>query len=432
MGRKYTSQSFETNQIRQMKVYKFGGASVRDVNSIRNVGRIIQANRNTPLLVVISAMGKTTNALEQIVVLSKAGSTIQTELDQLFDYHIDITKSILTNPEKTIQELLDYKKHLVSQLTLGLKEDVIYDQVVSVGELLSTLIVWSYLVEIGIPSEWADARKLIITDSTFREGKVNWEASENCIQALAPTLDKKVIVTQGFIGSTPDRLTTTLGREGSDYSAAIFASCLNAESITIWKDVPGVMSADPKRLPDAITFAELPFREAAEMTYYGATVIHPKTIKPLANKGINLFVKNFDNIQLPGTLIHECTVSDLPPLIVFKDNQCLVSCQVMDYTFIDEAQIEYIFNALTAHGLRLNLMQNSAISFSFCLDFNETKVMALIKTLSARFEVYYNTGLTLITVKNYDVESFEKYRKQHGVILEQSSRSTLQVLIKSN
>ena len=247
-----------------------------------------------------------------------------------------------------------------------------------------------------------------------------------------PQLENKVLVTQGFIGSDPSHLTTTLGREGSDFSAAIFASCLNAIDVTIWKDVPGVMSADPKRLPSAVTFEELPFREAAEMTYYGASVIHPKTIKPLANKGINLYVKNFDNVNLPGTRIHECVVKSLPPLIVFKDNQCLVSCHVTDYTFIDESQLEFIFNALKSHGLRLNLMQNSAISFSFCLDFQESKVIALIQVLSTYFEVYYNTGLTLITVKNYDSNSFEKYRSQKGVVLEQSSRSTLQVLIKSN
>ena len=192
------------------------------------------------------------------------------------------------------------------------------------------------------------------------------------------------------------------------------------------------MTADPKRLPTATTFDELPFREAAEMTYYGASVIHPKTIKPLANKGISLFVKNFDNVDLPGTRIHECIVKNLSPLIVFKDNQCLVSCHVTDYTFIDESQIEFIFNALKSYGLRVNLMQNSAISFSFCLDFQEGKVLALIKHLGNHFEVYYNTGLTLITIKNYDSQSFETYRNKKGVVLEQSSRSTLQVLIKSN
>ena len=195
--------------------------------------------------------------------------------------------------------------------------------------------------------------------------------------------------------------------------------------------MPGVMSADPKRLPTATTFDELPFREAAEMTYYGASVIHPKTIKPLANMGIPLLVKNFDNVLLPGTRIHECKVDHLPPLIVFKENQCLISCHVTDYTFIDESQIGVIFNALSARNLKVNLIQNSAISFSFCLDFKEDSVLELIRELGKHFEVYYNTGLTLITIKNYDNESFEKYRKQKGVILEQSSRSTLQVLVRS-
>ncbi|HYC85227.1 MAG TPA: aspartate kinase, partial [Chryseosolibacter sp.] len=201
--------------------------------------------------------------------------------------------------------------------------------------------------------------------------------------------------------------------------------------VTIWKDVPGVMNADPKRVPEAATvFSELPFREAAEMTYYGASVIHPKTIKPLANKGITLFVKNFDDPSLPGTRIHECKVDHLPPLIVFKENQCLISCKVTDYTFVTEDQMRTIFNVLAQLNLRINVMQNSAISFSFCVDFREDKLSALIRELHEHFEVYYNSGLTLITVKNYDEKTFNKYHTMKGVILEQSSRSTLQVLVR--
>jgi aspartate kinase len=247
---------------------------------------------------------------------------------------------------------------------------------------------------------------------------------------LQPVLQKNVILTQGFIGATEEGLTTTLGREGSDFTAAIFASCLQAESVTIWKDVPGVMSADPKRLPNAVVFAELPFKEAAEMTYYGASVIHPKTIQPLALKRIPLLVKSFDDPSLPGTKIHECHVDDLPPLIVFKDNQCLISCKVTDYTFVNEQQMSVIFQALSELDIKINVMQNSAISFTFCIDFRESKVMALIDKLQNRFEVYYNTGLTLITVKNYDEETFNTYRKKSGVLIEQSSRSTLQILLK--
>lgn len=232
------------------------------------------------------------------------------------------------------------------------------------------------------------------------------------------------------MGSTADKKTTTLGREGSDYSAAIFASCLSAKSVTIWKDVPGVMSADPKRLPSAVVFDELPYQEAAEMTYYGASVIHPKTIKPLANANIPLFVKNFDDTSLPGTRIYACKVYKLPPLIVFKDNQCLISCKVTDYSFVNEDQMGYIFQMLSQHDVRINVMQNSAITFSFCVDYREPKILKLIEALSKKFEVYYNTGLTLITVKNYDAATFAEYRNRPGVLIEQTSRSTLQVLVR--
>ena len=300
----------------------------------------------------------------------------------------------------------------------------------SLGEVISTLIISHYLANEGVPVHWIDARKMIRTDSNFREGKVDWDFSKVTIQELTDKLTNGVLVTQGFIGSTENGLTTTLGREGSDYSAAIFASCLKAESVTIWKDVPGVMNADPKRLPAAIVFEELPFKEAAEMTYYGASVIHPKTIKPLANNGIPLFVKNFDNPLLPGTVIKETKLDHIPPLIVFKDNQCLISCRVTDYSFIEESQLSIIFGIVSEMQMKINLMQNSAISFSFCVDYREDKILKLIDLLGKHFEVYYNTGLTLITVKNYDQQTFQEYRLKKGVILEQSSRSTLQVLLK--
>ncbi|HMR57401.1 MAG TPA: aspartate kinase, partial [Cyclobacteriaceae bacterium] len=275
-----------------------------------------------------------------------------------------------------------------------------------------------------------DARDYIKTDATWREGKVDWENSRMHIQGLKKILQNQPIITQGFMGSTADKKTTTLGREGSDYSAAIFASCLSAKSVTIWKDVPGVMSADPKRLPSAVVFDELPYQEAAEMTYYGASVIHPKTIKPLANANIPLFVKNFDDTSLPGTRIYACKVYKLPPLIVFKDNQCLISCKVTDYSFVNEDQMGYIFQMLSQHDVRINVMQNSAITFSFCVDYREPKILKLIEALSKKFEVYYNTGLTLITVKNYDAATFAEYRNRPGVLIEQTSRSTLQVLVR--
>lgn len=411
-------------------VFKFGGASVRNADAIRNVASIIRLYRETPLLVVVSAMGKTTNALERVVSAYQAGKDFTGEIQAIQDYHAGIMKDLFAEGHPIWNEINKEFAELPSRMTKGLVLDQLYDQVVSRGELISTRIVAAHLQQEGLPAIWVDARKYILTDNTYREGKVDWEATYKKTQELTPILEKSFIVTQGFIGVTPDGFTTTLGREGSDYSAAIFGSCLGAASVTIWKDVPGVMNADPKRIPGAKPFHELPFREAAEMTYYGASVIHPKTIKPLANRGIPLLVKNFDDPSLEGTRIHETKVGRLPPLIVFKDNQCLISCGVTDYTFIDEQQLSQILHAVSKQNLKINVMQNSAISFSFCVDFREDKVLSLIEELAENFQVYYNTGLTLITVKNYDEDTYQQYSRQAGVVLEQTSRSTLQVLVK--
>jgi len=413
-----------------MKVFKFGGASLKTAAGIRNVASIIRQAAPANLLVVVSAIGKTTDALEKIHALAAAGKDFSAPLTTLKDYHYDVLRELFPAQHPVFDEIEKAFFTLQQEALTKAPFDQVYDQVVSMGEILSSILVHNYLRETGAASHWLDARSCIATDSSFREGKVNWPQTAVTIQKLKPVLAGHIIITQGFIGRTDTGLTTTLGREGSDFSAAIFASSLDAESVTIWKDVPGVMNADPKRLPAAIVFEELPFKEAAEMTYYGASVIHPKTIKPLANKGIPLLVKNFDNPSLPGTRIHECKVDDLPPLIVFKDNQCLISCKVTDYTFVNEQQLGAIFNALSELDIRINLMQNSAISFSICIDFRESKALPLIHKLQQHFEVYYNTGLTLITVKNYNAATFDEYRKKPGVLLEQSSRSTLQVLVR--
>jgi aspartate kinase len=413
-----------------INVFKFGGASLKDATGVRNVGSIIRSQPSQNLLVVVSAMGKTTNLLEHIIYLFNSRDDYNVGIAALKKYHYDIVAQLLSDPFDVVTEIdrhcADIHQHLLS----GRPYDEMYDQVVSKGELISSIIVHRYLLTQNIPSKWHDSRDSIITDHTFREGKVDWTTTSVNIKTLQSTLRDQIIVTQGFIGKTDNGVTTTLGREGSDYSAAIFASCLEAQSVVIWKDVPGVMNADPKRIENATVFEELPFKEAAEMTYYGASVIHPKTIKPLATKGIPLFVKMFSDPTRVGTKIHECTVEKLPPLIVFKEHQCLISCKVTDYTFISEQQLSIIFHALSELDIRLNLMQNSAISLSICVDFREDKVAKLIERLQQYFEVFYNTGLTLITVKNYDAATFEKYRTQKGVLLEQSSRSTLQVLVK--
>ncbi len=410
-----------------MNIFKFGGASLKNADGIRNIAKIIKNHSDSGLLVVVSAMGKTTDALEQIVTLSQSKKSYQNELDRLKEFHLDLARELFVSHQLEEEINISFQSLDVNAKEGG-ETDLVYDQIVSLGELVSSTIVAHYLQHEKIANKWIDARDFIRTNNTFREGKINWEETEKRIGQL--TISNQVIVTQGFIGSTENNLTTTLGREGSDFSAAIFGCCLKAKSVTIWKDVPGVMSADPKRIPTATVFDELPYKEAAEMTYFGASVIHPKTIKPLANNNIPLLVKSFIDPSLLGTKIHECIVDKLPPLIVYKGNQCLISCKVTDYTFVDETQLAIIFKALTELNIRMNLMQNSAISFSFCIDYRETKVLKLIELLSKNFEVYYNANLTLITIKNYDTQTFNEYRHLKGVILEQSSRSTLQVLVK--
>lgn len=414
-----------------MKVFKFGGASLKNAAAIQNMASIVKAYADGPLLVVVSAMGKSTNALESILNAYKKEGDYEAEIQALRSYHFGICDNLFEDTEPVKKRIEAVLEELTENLQTPGEYDQVYDQVISLGEVISSVIVSQYLIQQGLSAQWLDARKYIITDTSFREGKVDWKKTEEQIHQLTADLQHTIFLTQGFIGSNELGFTTTLGREGSDYTAAIFASCLQAESVTIWKDVPGVMSADPKRLPGATVFDELPYTEAAEMTYYGASVIHPKTIKPLALKQIPLYVKSFDNHTLPGTKIHECRVDNLPPLIVFKDNQCLLSCRVTDYTFINEEQMSLIFNALADLDIKINVMQNSAISFSFCIDFRESKLNHLLDRLQQYFEVYYNTGLTLITVKNYDAVTFDEYRKKPGILIEQSSRSTLQVLLKA-
>ena len=415
----------------RIQVFKFGGASVKDAAGVENVALILQSHLDFPLVVVISAMGKTTNALERVLKQYRTQAEHLPELQTLKHYHASIMHALFPEGHAVFGAARRLFQELESKLNRDYAYDEVYDQVVSYGELLSTVIVYHFLREKGLVCEWIDARDYIMTDNTFREGKVDWPHTREAIQPLLSRPGKAgFLITQGFIGRSENGLTTTLGRDGSDFSAAIFAACLHAESVTIWKDVPGVMNADPKRISTVKAFTELPFQEAAEMTYYGASVIHPKTIRPLAIQGIPLFVKSFDDPSLPGTKIHECLVRDLPPLIVFKDNQCLISCKVTDYTFITEDHLRQVFSILTSLNLRINVMQNSAISFSFCIDFRESKLKALLAKLQPDFEVYYNTGLTLVTVKNYDAETFQYYRNRPGVLLEQSSRSTLQVLLR--
>jgi aspartate kinase len=410
-----------------MIVFKFGGASLKNSAAIKNVASIISSYPERKL-VVVSAIGKTTDALEKIASLAHANKGFENELSQLKALHYAVIQELF-EPNDLIFDEVDTLFSAVENAAKSSGDfDEVYDQVVSLGEVLSSLILYHFLLKKTDEIKWQDARKIIATDSVYREAKVDWNITKRNIDTVLG--DGNTIITQGFIGSNTVGKTTTLGREGSDFSAAIFASCLKAKSVTIWKDVPGVMSADPKKISSATIFEQLPYKEAAEMTYYGASIIHPKTIKPLANQLIPLYVKSFTNPELPGTLIHDCQVAQLPTLVVFKENQCLISCKVTDYSFINEDQLGFIFKTLADHNVKINVMQNSAISLSFCVDFRENKILKLIEHLSLSFEVYYNTGLRLITIKNYDQKVYQEYRNKQGVILEQSSRSTLQLLVK--
>ncbi len=411
-----------------MNIFKFGGASLKNSERIKNVVDIISSHSKEPLLVVVSAMGKTTDALEKIASLSSDRKDFKRELEEIKNYHVTICRDLFQGDYFENELKTQFSNFNSTALAQG-EIDFVYDQIVSFGELISSSILTAYLKYRKFEVSWIDSRQYIKTDNTFREGKVDWNLTQKNIAALKQTKDQ-LIITQGFIGSTTRNETTTLGREGSDFTAAIYGSCLGAQSVAIWKDVPGVMSADPRRIPTALVFDELPYKEAAEMTYFGASVIHPKTIKPLANRQIPLLVKSFIDPTVAGTKIHECRVEHLPPLIVYKENQCLISCKVTDYTFVDETQMTTILKALSDLNLKINVMQNSAISFSFCIDYRESKVLKLIDVLSKQFEVYYNANLTLITIKNYDAVTSSVYRTMKGVILEQSSRSTLQVLVK--
>ena len=412
-----------------MMVFKFGGAALRDSAGFRRVAEIILSAGEDKPLVVVSAAGKTTDALEKIFQSVLSGTPDETRLSEIYLYHSSIASELLSDPEPFHREMDSIFKSIREGVTFEGSQDALYDLIVSRGEVLSSQLMFLYLSGKVADCSLLDACHLIITDGHHREANVNWPATESRIRSAVQG-NSGIQITQGFIGSTITGKVTTLGRDGSDFSAAIFATALEARSLTIWKDVPGVMSADPKRVSGAVVFAELPYREAAEMTYYGASVIHPKTIKPLANKNIPLFVKSFADPSLPGTLIHECRVEKLPPLIVFKDHQCLISCKGTDYTFITEHQLSDIFKHISASGIRINVMQNSAITFSFCVDYREGKVQQLIERLSRSFEVFYNTGLTLITIKNYSREIFNEYRSRPGILMEQSSRTTLQILVR--
>lgn len=417
-----------------MKVFKFGGASVRDAAAVMNVAHILDLYRDEKLVVVVSAMGKTTNLLEQIHNSRFHGLDYSASLQKLKDYHFDIAGELF-GKEQQVSELFEEHFKKLETALVGTRTDNFdkeYDSIVSFGEIFSTLIISEYLKLKGFSAEWLDARKLIKTDSTFRNARVRWdESAQNC-EVLNSSFDRSdILIIQGFIGSTKNGDTTTLGREGSDFTAAGMAYLLDAESVTIWKDVPGMLNADPKWFKDTVKLDRISFREAIELAYYGASVIHPKTIKPLQNKGIPLYIKSFIDPEAEGSVIQSDESYDgKVPSYIFKDRQVLVSVSPRDFSFVAEDNLKEIFDTLSRLGIHISLMENSAISFSFCIDKDEYKLQQLIEKLRPDYQIRYNDNLTLITIRHYNEDIIRKLTEGRELILEQRSRNTLRMIVR--
>jgi len=416
-----------------MKVFKFGGASVNSVERIQNLAGIVKSHQDQPLVIIISAMGKTTNSLEKVAESFYAGN--RNEALQLFDvvkqHHLNMSKYLLVKQfNECLLQLTDFFTEVEWLLhDKPVREyDYYYDQVVCIGELLSTAIISHYLNESGIGNEWLDVRDLLRTDNTFRDAAVDWDYTS---ERVKHTVSRPgIYLTQGFIGCTADNESTTLGREGSDFTAAIFANILNAESLTIWKDVEAVMNADPKRFPDAQPLQELNFTEVIEMAYYGAQVIHPKTIKPLQNKGIPLHVKCFLDPELPGTLIHKKNSKGLPPIIVVKENQALLHLNSQDFSFVGEEPMSWLYALLHKIKTRPNLIQTGAINVQLCMDYRAEKIEQLAAAAAALFDVQVEKDLTLLTIRHYNTETFEQLTRGKEIVLTQRTADTVQVLIR--
>lgn len=418
-----------------MLVFKFGGASVKDAKGIINLATVVEKYKQNQLLIVVSAMGKTTNALETLTKAYADGSeNMHVIFEEIKQYHYAIMAELFEPSHPVFDEVAN----TFVEIDWTIEEephddyDFIYDQIVSIGELVSTRIVAAYLNKQHLKTQWVDVRGYIHTDNTYREGTVIWDKTRESIsQNIPPLLDKGFVITQGFLGGTSENFTTTLGREGSDYTASIFASCLGAASVTTWKDVPGVLNADPKYFEDTVKFDELSYNEAIEMTYYGATVIHPKTIKPLQNANIPLLVKPFGDPDAPGTVIAgNITPVFKKPVIILKQNQVLLSLATKDYSFVTEDHLSDIFGRFAANNIKVNTMQTSALSFSACIDYKEETFDKLISAFDDVYKARYNTGLTLLTVRHYGETTLKELTAGKTILLEQLSRNTAQVVLK--
>ena len=412
------------------KVFKFGGSSIRDVANIINVGTILKSYDDDELVIVFSAMGKVTNMLEDIVEMYfQRNADPLISLEKVKDFHVSILKDLFDHESAIFDDI----NNLFVEIEWVLEEDphqdyaYVYDQVVSIGEFLSTKIMSAYLHKIGFINNLLDARDIIKTDNSYRNAKVDWALTTICIKSQ---IKQRHCITQGFLGCTSENFTTTLGREGSDFTAAILAFGLEAQEVVIWKDVPGMMNADPKYFEHSKVLETISFDEAIELAYFGAKVIHPKTIQPLKKKKIPLLIRSFIDLKHKGSKIAEDVItSPEVPSFIIKEHQILISISDSSLSFIVETHMSRIFELLAKHGVSVNMMQNSAVSFSVCVDDDKYKIPQLISDLQQDFEVYYNEQLTLYTIRHYAKDFNNEYLKDKEVLLEQRSRNTLQLVV---
>ncbi|MFT5723832.1 MAG: aspartate kinase [Bacteroidia bacterium] len=420
-----------------MLVFKFGGASVKDANSVRNVAKILARYQNDQILVVISAMGKTTNLMESLVDAYMSKSDFNPILEEVKSFHRTIIQDLIGENSLQFYEV----ENLFIELECTLDTDMIasgydfvYDQIVPYGELISTRIVSHFLNEIKVTNRWLDARNFVVTTAHHRRGRVNWETTQALISKRAKKLiEKQLTITQGFIGRTSENASSTLGREGSDYTAAIFAYCLDAISVTIWKDVPGVMNADPKRMDNTSLLPDISFKEAIELAYYGASVIHPKTIQPLLKKAIPLYVRSFIDEHAPGTIVQDHGLQHVVdvPCYIFKDDQVMISLSSKDFAFIVEDNLSEIFSALAACGIQINLMQNTAISFTICVNNDTRRIKKFLDKIGDEYLVDVMEQLQLLTIFNpTNMSGLESIVGDKSEILEHRTKNALQLILQ--
>tara|TARA_R110002020_G_scaffold303939_4_gene519640 strand:+ start:11395 stop:12645 length:1251 start_codon:yes stop_codon:yes gene_type:complete len=414
-----------------MKIFKFGGASVKDANAVTNMLKVLQATAEKDLVIVVSAMGKTTNALEEVVhAYFDDPKNLAAAIDNSYSYHLDIITELFESQHKVILKVIEgYFDDLKSFLERNKSPNYnfVYDQVVSTGELLSTAIISHYLETSGYKNRLLDIRNHLKTTNNYREGKIKWDDSQaSLIKAISP---KGFTVTQGFIASDENGFTTTLGREGSDYTAAILAYCLNAKSVTIWKDVPGVLSADPRYFKDALLLNNISYQEAIELSFYGATVIHPKTLQPLQHKEIPLYVKSFVNPLAAGTSVTKGELLEpLTPCFITKHNQLLISLSSLDFSFMIEENIGEVFKLLGRHKMKVDLIQNSAISFSVCIDDKYGNLEDLLIQLKQHFKVAVHKNVQLFTIRHFTEKALQTIEEDKNVLLKQVTENTVQLV----